>query len=137
MTIASVAALWRYPVKSMMGEELGSTRLSEHGLIGDRSYALIDRATGKIASAKNPRKWPDMFKFSAALATGPGSRIRLGGPRGSRSWFRGRGAAPRAALDGCAATRIMSAIDCRMAIPQPAVRCRFLFDGAFYPLESR
>jgi uncharacterized protein YcbX len=71
MTIASVAALWRYPVKSMMGEELGSTRLSERGLIGDRSYALIDRATGKIASAKNPRKWPDMFKFSAALATAP------------------------------------------------------------------
>jgi uncharacterized protein len=71
MSIASVASLWRYPVKSMMGEQLGSTRVSEQGLIGDRSYALIDRATGKIASAKNPRKWPDMFKFSAALDAAP------------------------------------------------------------------
>jgi uncharacterized protein len=68
MTIASVASLWRYPVKSMMGEELGTTLLGEQGLIGDRSYALIDRATGKVASAKNPRKWPGIFKFSAALA---------------------------------------------------------------------
>lgn len=70
-TIASVASLWRYPVKSMMGEELGSTALSARGLLGDRSYALVDRSTGKIASAKNPRKWPDMFKFSAALTESP------------------------------------------------------------------
>jgi uncharacterized protein len=71
MSIATVASLWRYPVKSMMGEKIRSTRMSGQGLIGDRSYALIDRATGKIASAKNPRKWPDMFKFSAALAPPP------------------------------------------------------------------
>jgi uncharacterized protein YcbX len=71
MTIASVASLWRYPVKSMMGEEITSTKLSEHGLAGDRMYALVDKSTGKIASAKNPRKWPDMFKFSAALAASP------------------------------------------------------------------
>jgi MOSC domain-containing protein len=71
MTIASVASLWRYPVKSMMGEELGTTLLGEQGLIGDRSYALIDRATGKVASAKNPRKWPEIFKFSATLAAAP------------------------------------------------------------------
>jgi uncharacterized protein len=71
MTIASVVSLWRYPVKSMMGEELGSALLGAQGFIGDRSYALIDRATGKVASAKNPRKWPDMFKFSAALAAAP------------------------------------------------------------------
>jgi uncharacterized protein YcbX len=71
MKIASVASLWRYPVKSMMGEELESAKLSAQGLLGDRSYALIDRSTGKIASAKNPRKWPDMFKFSAVLAVAP------------------------------------------------------------------
>jgi uncharacterized protein YcbX len=71
MTIASVASLWRYPVKSMMGEEISSTALGENGLIGDRTYALIDRMTGKVASAKNPRKWPEMFKFSAALTAPP------------------------------------------------------------------
>jgi MOSC domain-containing protein len=71
MTIASVASLWRYPVKSMMGQKLDSTKLGERGLIGDRSYALIDKVTGQIASAKNPRKWPDLFNFSAALAAAP------------------------------------------------------------------
>jgi uncharacterized protein YcbX len=69
--IASVVSLWRYPVKSMMGEELGTTLLGEQGLFGDRSYALVDRATGKVVSGKNPRKWPDIFKFSAALAAAP------------------------------------------------------------------
>jgi uncharacterized protein YcbX len=71
MTIASIASLWRYPVKSMMGEELSTTYLGEQGLSGDRSYALIDRATGKVVSAKNPRKWPGIFKFSSILAASP------------------------------------------------------------------
>jgi uncharacterized protein YcbX len=57
-TIASVASLWRYPVKSMMGEELGASELSERGLLGDRTYALVDRSTGKIASAKNHGNGP-------------------------------------------------------------------------------
>src|ERR1700722_8458655 len=42
-------------------------------------YGLIDRTTGKIASAKNPvQKWPDMAKFSAVLtaASVPPVRIR-------------------------------------------------------------
>jgi hypothetical protein len=63
--------LWRYSVKSIMGEEISSTRLGEHGPIGDRMYALIDRTIGKIARAKNPRKWPDMLNFSAPLTAAP------------------------------------------------------------------
>ncbi len=31
----SVAALWRYPAKSMMGEELNATEIAEGGLAGD------------------------------------------------------------------------------------------------------
>jgi uncharacterized protein len=54
--LGSVVALWRYPVKSMMGEELSTTQVTEHGLLGDRMYALLDRADRKGASAKNPRK---------------------------------------------------------------------------------
>jgi uncharacterized protein len=42
----SVVALWRYPVKSMMGEELNSTEVTERGLLGDRQFAIVDRATG-------------------------------------------------------------------------------------------
>ncbi len=66
-TIGTVAALWRYPVKSMMGEELNSAEVTERGLLGDRAYALVDVETGKIASAKNPRKWPTLFEHRAVF----------------------------------------------------------------------
>ncbi len=62
-----VVSLWRYPVKSMLGEELNSSHVTELGLRGDRSYAVIDRETGKVASAKNPRKWGTLFDFRAAF----------------------------------------------------------------------
>src|SRR6266851_3919079 len=65
--IGSVVSLWRYPVKSMMGEELNATEVTERGLLGDRAYALIDSSDGKVATAKNPRKWPHLFDFRATL----------------------------------------------------------------------
>jgi uncharacterized protein YcbX len=67
----SVVALWRYPVKSMMGEELNASRLTQRGVLGDRAYALVDRSTGKVASAKHPRKWPRLFDFRAAYVDTP------------------------------------------------------------------
>ena len=69
--VGSVVSLWRYPVKSMMGEEMGTSEVTERGLLGDRSYAMIDPSTGKVASAKNPRKWPNLFDFRAAYAEAP------------------------------------------------------------------
>jgi hypothetical protein len=59
--IGSVGSLWRYPVKSMLGEELESCGVGERGLAGDRAYALVDAEDGKVASAKNPRKWAALF----------------------------------------------------------------------------
>lgn len=59
--IGTTVSLWRYPVKSMLGEELNSSGVTERGLVGDRAYALIDKETGKVASAKNPRKWERLF----------------------------------------------------------------------------
>src|SRR6266480_2052240 len=69
--VGSVAALWRYPVKSMMGEELNSAHVTERGLLGDRQFAVVDRGTGKIGGAKNPRKWGNFFDFRAAYAEPP------------------------------------------------------------------
>jgi uncharacterized protein YcbX len=66
-----VVSLWRYPVKSMMGEELNAAVITEGGLLGDRAYALIDRETGKVVSAKNPKKWPDFFAYRAAYVEPP------------------------------------------------------------------
>ena len=69
--LGSVVSLWRYPVKSMMGEELHASEVTERGLLGDRAYALVDRADGKVATAKNPRKWPQLFDFRAAFVDIP------------------------------------------------------------------
>ena len=66
--LGSVVSLWRYPVKSMMGEELNSSEVTDRGLLGDRTFALVDSVDGKVVSAKNPRKWPNMFDFRAQLA---------------------------------------------------------------------
>ena len=74
-TAGSVVALERYPVKSMMGEALNAVEVSEVGLLGDRAYAIRDISDGKIASAKNPRKWPDMFCFRAAFVDPPQSGV--------------------------------------------------------------
>jgi uncharacterized protein YcbX len=69
--IGAVVSLWRYPVKSMMGEELNAAEVSERGLLGDRAYALVDGSDGKVAGAKNPRKWPQMFEYRAAFLDPP------------------------------------------------------------------
>jgi uncharacterized protein YcbX len=68
---ASVVSMLRYPVKSMMGEELSVSDVTEVGLVGDRAYALIDNSTGKIASAKNPRKWARLFDCHAIFLEPP------------------------------------------------------------------
>ena len=70
-SLGVLASLHRYPVKSMMGEALGAARVTERGVFGDRAYALRDVETGKVVSAKNPRKWPDFFSYHAAYTSPP------------------------------------------------------------------
>ena len=86
--LGSVVSLWRYPVKSMMGEELNATEVTERGLLGDRAYALVDSSDGKVATAKNPRKWPRLFDFRAnfiepARAAGKVPPVRIALPDGT------------------------------------------------------
>ncbi|MGB7416575.1 MAG: MOSC N-terminal beta barrel domain-containing protein [Thermosynechococcaceae cyanobacterium] len=69
--VGSIASLWRYPVKSMLGEAIESAEVTAHGLLGDRAYALRDIQTGRIASAKNPKKWAKLLDFQAALEAIP------------------------------------------------------------------
>jgi uncharacterized protein YcbX len=75
--VGSVVALWRYPVKSMMGEELNSSEVTDRGLLGDRQFAVVDRSTGKVGGAKNPRKWGNFFDFRAAYAEPPKTGARI------------------------------------------------------------
>jgi len=66
--IGIITAIHRYPVKSMMGEELNATRIGTKGLYGDRVFSVADPATGKVASAKNPARWPSLFSYRAAFS---------------------------------------------------------------------
>src|SRR5712691_4175892 len=75
--LGSVVALWRYPVKSMMGEELNAVEATDRGLLGDRAYAVVDTSDGKAATAKNPRKWPRLFDFRATFVEPPRPAAKL------------------------------------------------------------
>lgn len=86
--LGTVVSLWRYPVKSMMGEELNACDVSERGLCGDRAYGLVDQETGKLASAKHPRKWGRLFDFRADFVVpptldAPAPPVRITFPRGA------------------------------------------------------
>lgn len=68
---ATIASLHRFPVKSMLGEDLQHCVVDERGLVGDRAYALLDAEDGNIASAKNPRKWGALLQMSARFVAEP------------------------------------------------------------------
>jgi uncharacterized protein len=69
--VGSVAELWRFPVKSMRGEQLQEVTVTERGVLGDRAYALIDTETGKVASAKSVKLFPDLLACRAAFVEPP------------------------------------------------------------------
>jgi uncharacterized protein YcbX len=69
--VGVVAELWRFPVKSMRGERLERAELTEHGLVGDRAYALIDAETGKVVSAKCVKLFPGLLGCRATLVEPP------------------------------------------------------------------
>lgn len=55
----------------MQGEEITTADVSDRGVIGDRAYALIDRTTGHVASAKHPRKWSNLLACHARFVEPP------------------------------------------------------------------
>jgi len=86
--LGTVAALRRYPIKSMLGEGVDAGDVTFTGLAGDRQLAVVSRATGKIASAKFPRLWRDLLTLSAAAADDPAPHgaVRITLPEGKIVW---------------------------------------------------
>jgi uncharacterized protein len=81
--VGVVGELWRYPVKSMLGEQQRDLFVAERGALGDRAWALREEASGRIASAK---RFPRLLEFRAGYETeptleGPG-RVRIEAPDG-------------------------------------------------------
>lgn len=82
--IGRVAELWRYPVKSMLGEQLEEADFAERGLAGDRAYAVKDVESGRIQNVKRAG-WTGLFGFRANLTGEPygdPSRLRITLPNG-------------------------------------------------------
>ena len=69
--MGTIRALSRFPVKSMLGEALDAAEVEAGGIIGDRAYAIVDRETGKVASAKHPKVWPDLLACRAIFTEAP------------------------------------------------------------------
>lgn len=67
----TVRSLHRYPVRSMLGEDLAGGGVTSRGVLGDRAYAVVDATDGTVASAKNPRRWAGLLDWSARYLTEP------------------------------------------------------------------
>src|ERR1700743_955436 len=74
--LGMITAIRRYPVKSMLGEDLRTVAITASGLHGDRTVAVIDQQTGIVATAKHPKLWRGLLAF-AAQWNGGSPRITL------------------------------------------------------------
>jgi uncharacterized protein YcbX len=85
--VGCVQSLWRYPVRSMRGEELTSAEVTSQGVVGDRCYCVVDVRERRAAEASYvPLRWSGLLGGEAALveppragAPPPPVRIRFGG----------------------------------------------------------
>lgn len=60
--VGTVAQLWRYPVKSLQGEQVERLEVGPGGAAGDRVFAVVDPAAAKVLSGK---RWPQLLMASA------------------------------------------------------------------------
>jgi hypothetical protein len=68
-----VASLWRYPVKSMQGEECDELILDARGVRGDRRYGVFEVDSETVISAKREGR----LLQAAASITSDGLRVTL------------------------------------------------------------
>lgn len=69
--MTSVGRLWQYPVKSMQGREVDEILLGPGGVAGDRAYGFVDVETGRLASAKRPRRFGPLMDCRARFVSAP------------------------------------------------------------------
>ncbi len=71
MTGVTVGRLWQYPVKSMQGQEVDEILLGPGGVAGDRAYGFVDVESGRLASAKRPRRFGALLDCHARFLSPP------------------------------------------------------------------
>lgn len=74
-----VAELWRFPVKSLQGEQLDGATVGRGGIAGDRAYAIFDLDTGLGLTA---RRLPELL-LASARSVGDGLPPEITLPDGS------------------------------------------------------
>lgn len=57
-----ITEIWRYPVKSMLGEQLDQANVGPSGIEGDRRWAVVDAESGVSLSAK---RYADLLRCQA------------------------------------------------------------------------
>lgn len=82
MKIGKVESLWRYPVKSILGETVPSLVVDLRGVSGDRIYA-ISNAEGKFASGKDTRRFRRVDGLFSLHAKTIGAEVLLRFPDGT------------------------------------------------------
>ena len=56
VTTSSIQSLWRYPVKSMQGLAVDAVHVGSACIEGDRRWAIVDVASGRVMSAKRTQE---------------------------------------------------------------------------------
>ncbi|MCY3572215.1 MAG: MOSC N-terminal beta barrel domain-containing protein [Chloroflexi bacterium] len=68
MSVGIVTQLWRYPVKSMAGEQLSAAEIDQNGVAGDRGWAVREI---EADVTRNAREMPKLLQFASAYAESP------------------------------------------------------------------
>jgi len=71
-----LAEIWRYPVKSMLGEQIDQANVTPGGIQGDRRWAVVDADSGVSLSAK---RYADLLHCRAWTNNG---EVMIGLPNG-------------------------------------------------------
>lgn len=74
MSDMKVGQLWRYPVKSMAGEQIDVVEVQPTGFEGDRRWGVIDVETGRVLTARREQR---LLFASARLVAPEEVEIRL------------------------------------------------------------
>ncbi len=69
-----IQEIWRFPVKSVGGEQLRSAAVTEFGIAGDRGWGIFDVETGTVLTA---RRSPELLFAQAKLQSDGGVLVTL------------------------------------------------------------
>jgi uncharacterized protein YcbX len=88
MQLGTVKQIFRYPVKSMAGEQLREVEFDLHGMRGDRAWSIRDTVTGELAGAKKlpalmacGSRYPGSDSAPAEIELPDGERVAVNAPK--------------------------------------------------------